>query len=49
MALDRNYCVICKQEITIGSFNRMKSYRFEDGVYCEACATAKVKKERSKL
>jgi len=51
MSLDKLevYCAGCGKRIIVVPFFGEKSYKFQDGVYCEACARLVVEKRRKKL
>ena len=53
MEQEKKFCHVCKQLIQEESivstlFGGKKVFEFEDGYYCEKCATVKVNKERKK-
>ena len=43
----KQFCKGCGQKLaTVPILGTVKGHEFEDGFYCEQCATAKVKKAR---
>lgn len=44
--MNEKYCQKCERKINNLPIIGEKFYKFKDGIYCEKCAEAKVKKSR---